>query len=52
MLESGGDCCYRNSNASQGTFEEAVQANIVAAKYGSAAAMVTSYDTSTDVDTR
>jgi hypothetical protein len=48
MLGSGGDCCYSNNNASQGTFYEgaivsgypsdatdnAIQANIVAAKYG------------------
>ena len=48
ILGSGGDCCYSNSNASYGTFYEgaivagypsdatdnAIQANIVAAKYG------------------
>jgi hypothetical protein len=48
VLGSGGDCCYSNNNASQGTFYEgaivagypsdttdaAVQANIVGAGYG------------------
>ena len=48
ILGSGGDCCYSNTTASQGTFyegaivagyptdatDDAVQANIVAAKYG------------------
>jgi hypothetical protein len=48
VLGSGGDCCYSNSNASVGTFyegaivkgypsdatDEAIQANIVSAKYG------------------
>jgi hypothetical protein len=48
ILGSGGDCCYSNSNASQGTFyegaivsgypsdatEEALQANIISAGYG------------------
>ena len=48
VLGSGGDCCYSNSNASQGTFYEgaivagypsdatdaAIQANIVSAGYG------------------
>jgi hypothetical protein len=61
MLGSGGDCCYSNTNMSQGTFyegaivkgypsdatDDAIQANIVATKYG-AAAMVTSYETDTE----
>jgi hypothetical protein len=48
ILGSGGDCCYSNTTASQGTFyegaivagypsdatDDAVQANIVSAKYG------------------
>jgi hypothetical protein len=48
VLGSGGDCCYSNTTASQGTFyegaivagypddttDDAVQANIIAAKYG------------------
>ena len=48
VLGSGGDCCYSNNNASQGTFYEgaivagypsdatdaAVQSNIVGAGYG------------------
>jgi hypothetical protein len=48
VLGSGGDCCYSNNNASEGTFyegaivtgypsdatEDAVQANIVSAGYG------------------
>jgi hypothetical protein len=48
VLGSGGDCCYSNTTASQGTFyegaivvgypddttDDAVQANIVSAKYG------------------
>jgi non-reducing end alpha-L-arabinofuranosidase len=48
ILGSGGDCCYSNNNASQGTFYEgaivagypsdatdaAIQANIVSAQYG------------------
>jgi hypothetical protein len=48
VLGSGGDCCYSNNNASEGTFyegaivagypsdatDEAIQANIVSAGYG------------------
>ncbi len=48
VLGSGGDCCYSNNNASEGTFyegaivagypsdatDEAVQANVVSAGYG------------------
>jgi hypothetical protein len=48
VLGSGGDCCYSNNNASQGTFyegaivsgypsdatDDAIQANIISAGYG------------------
>jgi hypothetical protein len=48
VLGSGGDCCYSNNNASEGTFyegaivdgypsddtEQAIHANIVEARYG------------------
>lgn len=48
VLGSGGDCCYSNSNASQGTFyegaivagypsdatDDAIQANVISAGYG------------------
>jgi non-reducing end alpha-L-arabinofuranosidase len=48
VLGSGGDCCYSNTNASQGTFyegaivagypsdatDDAIQANVISAGYG------------------